>query len=248
MQKAGDELYRAYFVDDEPHALERLAGSSLWSSHGYQVVGFSTDPKKALSEIKKLSPDVVFADLKMPELTGVELMEMLREKGMECEFVIISAYPEFDSSRRFFTKKGFDYLVKPVSDDDLLILLEKLTARLAGKRGKTGMDESTASPDLNNMLAYLKENLAAKHTLESLSEKFSTNNTYVCELFSNYLGTTFVSYMTKLRMETAAEFLKDKNRSVKEIAGLCGYDYLYFVQVFKKFYACSPTSFREGLG
>ena len=240
-------MYRAYFVDDEPHALERLTGSPLLNSHGYQVVGFSTDPNKALNEIKKLNPDVIFTDLKMPELTGVELVELLREKGADCEFVIISAYPEFDASRRFFTKKGFDYLVKPISDDDLRILLEKLTARLAGKREKTAGGESTTSPELNDMLAYLKENLAAKHNLESLSDKFKTNSTYICELFSNYLGTTFVSYMTKLRMEAAAAFLKDKDRSVKEIAKLCGYDYLYFVQVFKKFYACSPTAYREGL-
>ena len=241
-------MYRAYFVDDELHALESLTGSPLLASYGYQVVGFSTDPKKASSEIKKLSPDVVFTDLKMPELTGVELVEQLREKGADCEFVIISAYPEFEASRRFFTKKGFDYLVKPVSDDDLRALLEKLTARLAGKMEKTDMDGGTTSPELNNMLAYLKDNLAAKHNLESLSEKFNTNSTYICELFSNYLGTTFVSYMTKLRMEAASEFLRDKNKSVKEIAGLCGYDYLYFVQVFKKFYACSPTAYREGLG
>lgn len=232
-------------MDDEKHALERLTGNSLLHDCGYQTVGFSTDPVKAFDEIRKLNPDVVFADLKMPDLTGVELMEQLRDKGAECEFVIISAFGEYDALRRFFKNKGFDYLLKPISDDDLHVLLEKLSGRLAGKKSAPPMSDVTPSPELNGMITYLKENLAAKHTLDSLSEKFEINYTYICDLFSNYLGTTFRSYLTKLRMELAARLLKDTSKSVKEIAGLCGYDYLYFVQVFKKYHACSPTSFRE---
>ena len=240
-------MYRAYFVDDEPHALNTLTENPLFYDCGYQTVGSTTNPKKALVEIKKLNPDVVFTDLKMPRLTGIELMEHLRNKGAQCEFVIISAYGDFDSARSFYNMKGFDYLTKPVSNDNLITLLKKLSGRLAGSRTEqAAMALNTLSPELEKITTYLKENLTEKHTLESLSERFDTNYTYICDLFSTYLGTTFVSYLTKLRMDAAAEYLKDKNKSVKETAALCGYDYLYFIQVFKKYHACTPTAYREG--
>ena len=247
-RRTGDELFRAYVVDDEPNVLENLTGNPLFIDCGYKIAGSSTDPIEAMNEIKRIIPDVVFTDLKMPGLSGVELMEQLRERGAECEFVIISAHGDFEASRRFFKMKGFDYLTKPVSDEELQSLLGRLSGRIAGKKASLSTHGGTSSPELNRIIAFLEKSLEEKHTLESLSEKFDINATYICHLFSVNLGTTFVSYMTKLRMETAADLLKGTRKSVKEIAGICGYDYLYFVQVFKKYHACTPTAFREGRG
>jgi YesN/AraC family two-component response regulator len=238
-------LYRAYFVDDEPHILEGLIGNQILMDSGYQVVGHAIDPLEAEQEIKRLFPDVVFTDLKMPHLTGIELMERLQQKDIRCEFVIISAFGEFEASRSFFTLGGFDYLTKPVADEDFQVLLHKLTLKIAAKKSETLTIINTSSPDLNKITAYLKANLAAKHTLESIGNKFEINSTYICDLFSNHLGTTFSAFLTQLRMETAAGLLKNTHRNVKEIAWQCGYDYLYFVQVFKKYHACTPTAYRE---
>jgi YesN/AraC family two-component response regulator len=222
-------MYRAYFVDDEPHVLEGLVSNPLFMESGYQVAGFSTDPLTAEKEIKKLSPDVVFTDLKMPKLTGVELMERLCQKDARCEFVIISAYGEFEASRNFFTLGGFDYLTKPVADEDLQALLYKLSGKLAVKKSETFTLNNTPSPELNKVIAYLSENLTDKHTLESISEKFEINSTYICDLFSSDMGTTFRAFQMRLRMETAARMLKeDSQKNVKEIAAACGYDYLIF--------------------
>lgn len=239
-------MYRAYFVDDEPLVLDELIHRALFAECGYQLAGFSSDPVKAEKDIKKINPDVVFADLKMSGMSGVALMEKLKGKGVDCEFVIISAHGEFEPARHFFTKGGFDYLTKPVSDHDLQRLLNTLAAKLAGKKRPKSMPESTPSPELNMLVRYLGENLAAKHTLEALSERFGMNRSYICNLFSNYLGTTFVSYMTRLRMEEAARLLWEKQKSVKEISALCGYsDYFYFCRVFREYHFCTPTGFRE---
>jgi two-component system response regulator YesN len=249
----GNNMYRAYFIDDEPAVLENLIKNPLFNNCGYVVIGFSSNPQQAIGDIRKLNPDVVFTDLKMPGLTGVELMEKLRDCGSDCEFVIISAYGEFESTRRFFKNKGFDYLLKPVSDEDLQTLLDNLSGRLAGKKNASGATNetivsSTGSPELDNVIAYLKSNLAVRYSLEYLSGKFGMHTTYICDLFSNNLGTTYSSYMTRLRMQAAAGLLKETSKNVKEIAKLCGYEYLYFVQVFKKYYACTPTMFRNERG
>ena len=240
-------MFRAYFVDDEPLVLEEMLDNPIFTEHGYQVIGSSTNPSQALKEVRRLNPDVVFTDLSMPECSGVDMMERLKIAGALYEFIIISAYPEFAEQRRFFLLGGFDYLLKPVSDENLHQLLSRLTAKLAGKKGMKLFQEDTSSPDLNRMITYLKDNVDKKHTLESLSEAHFVNPKYVCQLFANHLSTTFTAYMTMLRMEEAARLLKNTQKDVKEIAFNCGFnDYFYFCRVFRKHHACTPTAYREG--
>ncbi|MDR0272243.1 MAG: response regulator [Clostridiales bacterium] len=243
--KVGGNMYEAYFVDDEPIILKSLLCNPVFKECGYEVVGFSTEPFEAEKDIARLLPDIVFTDLKMPELTGVELMERIRKKGIDCEFIIISAYDEFKATRRFFTLGGFDYLIKPVVAEELQEVLNRLTEKISDKKRRTAAAR-TQSPELNAITLYLKSNLTEKHTLESLGAKFHINHTYICDLFANHLGTTFTSYMTKLRMDTAEKFLTETQKNIKEIAWLCGYDYLHFVKTFKKHCGCTPTEFRLG--
>ena len=237
-------MFRAYLVDDEPLVLEELASNPLIAECGYQVVGSSSDTFKAVKEIKTLSPDVVLTDLRMPDCSGVDMIEKLRKSGAACEFIIISAFPEFEEQRRFFLLGGFDYLLKPVSEINLQQLLNRLTGKLVDKKMK-GLDK-TPSPKLNEIIEYLKENIAKAHSLESVCEKFQMNRSYFSQLFANHLGTTFTAYMTKLRMEEAANLLANTQKSVKEIAEMCGYgDYFYFCRVFRKYHLCTPTMLRE---
>jgi YesN/AraC family two-component response regulator len=181
----------------------------------------------------------------MPECSGVDLAERL--KGSGCEFVIISGYREFDESVRFFRLGGLDYILKPINDNDLQQLLDKLTAKLAVKKAEDNKQEdTTSSTALNDIIAYMKANIAGKITLESLSEAHHMTVNSICRLFTNQLGTTFLACLTKLRMEEAARLLRETKKDIKEISGLCGYsNYFYFVQVFGKHYLCTPTEFRE---
>ena len=238
-------MHRAFFVDDEPLVLKLFMSMPMFLECGYINEGHSTNPVEAVKIIKEKNPDVVFTDLKMPGLSGVEMMEELKRGGYGGEFVVISAYGEFKETRRFFKMGGFDYLIKPVSEHDLETLLEKLSGKLAGKKGAAPATE-TPSPELNRITAYLHSHVGLKHTLEAIGEKFGLKPNYICNLFSRYLDTTFVAYMTGLRMEKAAELLKTTRKPVKEIAALCGYqDYFYFCRVFRDAYRCPPTKYRE---
>lgn len=239
-------MYRAYFVDDEPFVLEELINHPAFLECGFWVAGSSVNPINAKKEIKKLGPDVVFSDLKMPGCSGVELMEELRKDGAACEFVIISAYEEFQALRSFLKMDGFDYLTKPIQEYELRSVLNKLAGKIAGKRPLHDMEEKTSSPELNRLTAYLKESLTLKHSLESTSEALGIHPKQISRLFANHLGTTFVAYLTKLRMEESAKLLKTTRKDIKEISALCGFpDYFYFCRVFREYYSCTPTTFRE---
>jgi len=239
-------MYRAYFVEDKPLVLEAFMSRPAFLECGFINVGHSVNPLEAVRAIVEMQPDVVFTDLKMPGLSGVELMDELRRSGYGGEFVIVSAYGEFEESRRFFNMDGFDYLIKPVSENDLQALLEELAHKLAAKKAERNPAKETTSPELNKITAYLLDHISDKHSLESIGMRFGLKPNYICNLFSRYLETTFVAYLTKLRMEEAAMLLKTTQKAVKEIAAICGYpNYFYFCRVFRDVFACTPSAYRE---
>jgi len=106
--------------------------------------------------------------------------------------------------------------------------------------------QKTSSPELNKITSYLHKNVAERHTLESICKEFDLKANFVCKLFSRHLSTTFTAYLTNVRMEEAAVLLRSTMKPVKEITHICGYqDYFYFCRVFRDFYGCTPSVFRE---
>lgn len=86
-------------------------------------------------------------------------------------------------------------------------------------------------------------------TLVSLSEQLHISSNYLSAIIKKSTGETFVSLLTKKRMEKAKEYLLCTPMKIQEIAGRCGYsDQHYFSYCFKKYYGKSPNKLREGAG
>jgi YesN/AraC family two-component response regulator len=234
-----------YIVDDDRLILEQLLKRrSLFLDCGFEVAGAETRPLKALEEIRAIRPDAVLSDLKMPELDGVGLMEELNRDGNAPHFVIISAFSEFKDVRKLFLGRGFDYLVKPVSNETLIELLGRLADRIMKPEPVAARE--TPSGKLNEMLAFLKEYPAMNHTLESTAERYDINANTVCNLFAKHLNTTFIAYLTGVRMEKARELLRSSELPVKMVALHSGYaDPYYFSRIFTKTCGLTPTEYRE---
>ncbi len=241
-------MYRVYLVDDEQPILESIVAAVEWQENGLELVGQQTNPKKALEDILRLSPDVVFCDLKMPGMDGVSLVRLCKEMGVKSEFVMLSAFAEFSASREFFLLGGHDYLLKPISHEALQLTLTRLTRKFTERecilpepptaKGRSSFDALTA---------YLEENYHQKHTLKSLSTRFHLSETYICDLFAKHHGTTFTLYMAGIRMREAAKLILETDIPMKQICRMCGYpDYLYFCRVFKNHHGITPGAYREG--
>jgi len=239
-------MYRTFFVDDEPLLLESLMSSEVFLECGYASIGHYATPHGAAKTIMERHPDVVFAGLTMPGLSSVDLKGELLGAGYDGEFVIISAFGEFEEARQFFKMDGFDHLIKPITDRDLQTFLDKLSRRLDKKKAGAVGPENTPSPELNKITKYMCAKVGEKHSPESIGKRFDLNANYVCSLFSRFLGVTFVSYLTSIRMKKAAFLIRTTKKAVKEISTLCGYqDYFHFCRVFRDVYAYTPTEYRE---
>ena len=81
-------MNKVVLIDDEPWILTGLEELLNWEAAGFKIVAKFTDPQVALEQIHKIKPDVVFTDIRMPKMSGIQLISSLREKDPDIEFVL----------------------------------------------------------------------------------------------------------------------------------------------------------------
>ena len=101
-------MIRTLIVDDEPYAREELA-ELLASDPDIEILGMAGNAIEALGLIQQLKPDVVFLDIQMPKLSGMELVAMLDPLP---RIVFVTAFDDY--AIQAFEENAFDYLLKPV--------------------------------------------------------------------------------------------------------------------------------------
>ncbi len=241
-------MFSVYIVDDDIIILEELINSIPWLDNGFEVIGSHTSSVLAVNDIKTLMPDVVFSDLKMPNLNGIEFVKAVKESGVDCEFVMISAYPSFENSRDFFRINGFDYILKPIQYPEIQIVLERLYSHLFNTKKHGIVDNKNLSPAFIMMTEYIQQNYNKKITLTGLGKMFGLNPNYICNLFAKKYNTTLTKYITDIRMKKAYEQMYSTTLSFKAIAVNCGYgEYYYFCKVFKEYYGVSPSKYLKDI-
>ena len=121
-----DRVLKALIVDDEPIA-RRVLCEDLEASPDVQVIGEAADGKEALQKIARLRPDLVFLDLQMPLLSGLEVVHNLTEPPLPV-IVIVTAYEAH--AIRAFEAGAIDYLLKPISEARLRKAVERAKAMI----------------------------------------------------------------------------------------------------------------------
>lgn len=123
-------------VDDERQALSSLA--RLLRRKGMRNVEACDNGAEAVERIREQGYDVVLLDLLMPGMGGLEVLEAVRAEVPCTEFVVISALDEVDSSVAAVRLGAYDYLVKPVDNERLLLTLERAYERKGMRAGLIG--------------------------------------------------------------------------------------------------------------
>lgn len=127
-------------VDDEPWALRGVREIINWEEYGFTSIDTYQNPQQALEAIIKTQPDVVFTDVRMPGMTGLELIERCREAGSNALFVIVSAYAEFEYAKKAMDIGAVSYILKPLEDTTVLELAKKLQNMLSKKKNSELVD------------------------------------------------------------------------------------------------------------
>ena len=106
-------MLRVFLVEDESVIREGLRDKIPWEQYGFQFVGEAADGEMALPLIRKLKPDVLITDIKMPFMDGLSLSEMVKEEFPRTRIIIISGYDDFEYARQAIVVDVDQYLLKP---------------------------------------------------------------------------------------------------------------------------------------
>lgn len=113
-------LLKLVIVDDEPILLEGLLKTYDWNAMGFEVVGSARTGEQAIQVIKEKQPHVVLTDIRMKQISGLMVMEEIEKEGIDCLFIVLSAYRDFEYAQQACDLGAFAYLLKPIEDEKLL--------------------------------------------------------------------------------------------------------------------------------
>jgi two-component system, LytTR family, response regulator LytT len=114
-------------IDDEPYSREEM--KHLLNKYTWvEVVGEASSAEKSLEIILTKEPDVLFLDIEMPGMSGVDLAEALQKMNHKPEIVFATAYPDY--ALKAFRVEAVDYLLKPFEEDQLAQTMERLKSLL----------------------------------------------------------------------------------------------------------------------
>ena len=157
-------MYKLMLVDDEIWVLRGLLKTIPWEEMGFEVVYYTTDSEQAREKLPLLNPDAVISDIKMASMTGLDLLEYASKLESPPEFILISAYEEFDYAHKALKLGAFDYLIKPLKKTEMMAVLNKLKQTLDKKL-------KSRKSEIEKQILELHEEIEAGEIFDQLQRK-----------------------------------------------------------------------------
>ena len=139
-------MYSAMIVDDEQWVVVNLLNSVDWPLYGFQIVGTETNSPRALEQIRELNPDLVFVDIRMPEMSGLELIKRCGESSPDTLFIVVSGFAEFSYVQKCLNLGAIGYCLKPIEEDEIVPLLKKAKELIGERSAKVRARAKAAAP------------------------------------------------------------------------------------------------------
>lgn len=127
-------MLRIMVVDDEPIILKGIKSIIKRRAQDYVVAGEAKSLEEAVNTALACRPDVIITDIRMPDGTGLEMIERLLDKLPDTKYVVLSGYGEFEYAQEALRLGVSDYILKPVNSREIYSVLEKMTALFQEKR------------------------------------------------------------------------------------------------------------------
>ena len=127
-------MYKVFVVDDEIVIREGLRNNFRWEENGFSLVGEAPDGEIALPMIRDEKPDILITDIRMPFMDGIALCKEVRRVMPWMQIVILSGFDSFEYAKQAISLGVQEYLLKPISSDELKRVLGRLSERIEKER------------------------------------------------------------------------------------------------------------------
>ena len=136
-------MYQVLIVDDEPIVKIALRSMIDWESLGFHICATASNGEEALEMAERFHPDLMICDLKMPVMDGIDLIKAAKAQKMDCEFLVISNYEDFNYVRTALVLGASDYILKvSISPEELTSQLQKIKTKLEDKQAQKEPEDS----------------------------------------------------------------------------------------------------------
>ncbi|HIU76877.1 MAG TPA: response regulator [Candidatus Pelethocola excrementipullorum] len=129
-------MYRVFIADDNELARQALKKSICWEALNCEFCGEATNGNEAMELIRRELPDIVLMDIKMPGMFGMDVIASLQDLSYHTIYIMVTAYNDFEFMRKGMQIGVFDYVLKPVSDQELHTVLQKAVKHIGELRKK----------------------------------------------------------------------------------------------------------------
>lgn len=258
-------MYKLLVIEDEELIRKGIVSLINYEKLNIQEVFEAENGKKALDIIDSKMPDIILSDINIPQLDGISLAKIVKEKYPDTRIVFLTGYDYFDYALSAIKIGADDYILKPVSKKDVEEILTKLVSKLEKKRREEKAIEERKKINISEYHSRsLDEQIGNEYnvidiekvineeifnpdlSLGYLSEKLGFSVNYLSTLIKKRMGINFQDYVTKNRIEYAKILLLTTDMKIYEIAEKIGYeDVNYFSSRFKYYVGQTPRQYQR---
>jgi YesN/AraC family two-component response regulator len=233
-----------------------------------ETEGFNTisaqDGASGIEQAREYVPDLILCDIVLPRLNGYEVLSQLRQdpKTTLIPFIFLTARAEKSERRQGMELGADDYLIKPLTIDELLAAVSARLERQAMLRqyfaseyrqetenfSIANQKNTTDSifPELNEVFEFIETNYHREITLSDVAQAIGYSPAYLTNRVKHETGKTVNGWIIERRMTAARSLLLDTDWSVEQVAAAVGYlNVSYFFRQFRQYQGTTPKAWKE---
>lgn len=199
------------------------------------------DGMEALEAIRKEPYDIALTDLRMPGVDGLTFMETVRALPNPPRLIVVSAYGDFDYVKGAFKSGAFDYLMKPVTFQELQeVILKCLEAD--GKQEENPDDQAV----IEDILQFMEANIEKNISLSDVAGYASMEYSYFSSYFKRKTGKSFSACLQEVKNRHAQKLLAETEIAIEDLALRMGYSSgSNFSRAFRRGTGQWPSEYRK---
>jgi two-component system response regulator YesN len=152
-------MYKLLIVEDEPSFREGILTMIDWESEGIRVIGTASNGRKALEMMDSELPDILLTDIRMPKMSGLELIEETQKREIDLIPVLLTGYSEFEYAQRALKLGVFDYILKPCNPKQVREVILRVKDELIRKRSQASQVNRLERQWIANVRAIKEDRL-----------------------------------------------------------------------------------------
>lgn len=268
-------MFKVMIIDDEETIRQGLRSVIDWGKHNCTIIGEAEDGDEGVKLINELRPDIVFTDVRMPGLNGLEMISQVKELHHQCIIIILTGFREFEYAQQAIKLGAFRLILKPTNTEELLQTIDDAVAEikklasaqneLVNLRGKLkelyGISQTSREISVNpteaaanskylvaKAIEILKSNYYKELDLKAVSDQLFISTWHLSKLLKKETGSNFIDILNEIRIDESKKLLLTPQLKIYEIAEKVGYvDVPYFTKLFKKHTGQTPMEYKNSI-